>query len=98
MDGLPDDLIQIGWRLPQVIKLRDATREILKPLHCGPSSESLIRTVEPIGKQRKYASTTAISHPSEGTLWVWAETMLGHGVVWKVREGFANFAMGQEGD
>jgi hypothetical protein len=66
--GLLDGVVQIARRLPQVIKLRDATREILKPLNCGASSKSLIRTIEPVENERKYASSTPMSNPNKGTM------------------------------
>lgn len=52
-EGLPDDVVQIAWGLPQVIKLRDATCEVFKALNRGASSKSLIGTIEPIEKERK---------------------------------------------
>lgn len=85
-EGLPDDLEQTGRWLLQVIKLRDPTCEILKPLHRGPSSESLIRTVEPVGQERTQVSSTVVS---KGGTWDGAGALLGCGAPWRAQEGLS---------
>ena len=73
-EGLLDDLEQAGRRLLQVVILRDAAREVLKPLDRGPSSESLIGTIEPVGRERR------VNHPpARGARGL----ALGCGVGWK---------------
>lgn len=89
-EGLLDDLEQTGWRLLQVIKLRDATCEILKPLHRGSSSESLIRTVEPVGQERTRVSSTAVS---KGSRWDGAGALQGHGAPWRAQGGLSQFCL-----